>query len=142
MRWWCLVVACALAPAAVAAPRCTPAKPESFDAFFPRFTTQLGFSNQRMVVPLRFLRWQYGISADGVDESGTELRWLDPQSAHLTEPLQTYAQKNKLIFRTQPSAGNTRLVELFLPDSDWLVVYHFKRRAGCWYLWQIEDQSL
>ncbi|MFN4360260.1 MAG: hypothetical protein ACK4F4_06000 [Hylemonella sp.] len=34
------------------------------------------------------------------------------------------------------------VVEVFKPNTDWLVSWHFRTKSGCWYFWRHEDHSL
>ena len=121
---------------------CSTNNPEVFAPFFSRFSNEQGFAVQRTDTPLRMLRWEYGLNDKGQDESSPVTSSLSREEYAKWPSLKTYMQANGLQAKVKSLTNKAAVVDVYKDGSDWLVLYHFKRVAGCWRFWQYEDQSL
>jgi hypothetical protein len=121
---------------------CSPGKPEPFNSFVQRFAYEPEFAIRRTVFPLRILKWQYGMDENGKDVSAPE-RWQITQADFAGWPsLASAMQENGLASRIAVKTGTRAVLEVFRPNTDWLLQFHFRIRNGCWLFWQYEDRSL
>ncbi len=127
----------------VLASECTQRMPESFDTFLERFSSDHDFAIRRTVFPLRILKWEYGLDEKGKDVSAPE-KWNISRSDYAGWPKLDAALKDnkQLAFRIGRNSGTKAVFEVFQPNTDWIVLFHFKAKKGCWYFWQYEDKSL
>jgi hypothetical protein len=127
----------------VLASDCTQRKPESLDNFLERFSTDHDFANTRTIFPLRVLKWEFGLDEKGKDVSAPE-KWKISRSDYAGWPrLDKVLKDNKqLASRISSNSGTKAIFEIFQPNTDWIVLFHFKSQKGCWYFWQYEDRSL
>lgn len=88
------------------------------------------------------LKWEYGIDDNGKDESAPVKSQISKDDYAQWPSLGVYMKNNGLQSRIKSQSRATAVVDVFKEYSDWLVSYHFKTKAGCWFLWQYEDQSL
>lgn len=142
MKALLLIAVSLITSVAANAIECSPTSPEPFTPFLERFSTELKFAERRVVLPLLVLRWEYGVSEKGQDESAPVKSFL-AKKEYLTWPtLDSYIKSNNLKSVIDNQTRMTAVLKVFKPDTDWLMLYHFKLRHGCWFFWQYEDQSL
>lgn len=139
MRTIILLALMALAPASYA--QCEAQAKEPFADFFTRFAASKAFAINRTLYPTKTIRHEYGLE-DGKEVHDkvetTVTRVMDATSPTITELL----QRNSMESKQRSLSSRVAVVEVFKPDSDWLLTYHFQARGNCWYLHHIEDRSL
>ncbi|MFN4360259.1 MAG: hypothetical protein ACK4F4_05995 [Hylemonella sp.] len=64
-----LLAVFAAGPWSAVAAACSAAQPEPFDVFFKRFAGDRAYALERTVLPLQMWRWEYGLDANGKDDS-------------------------------------------------------------------------
>ncbi|MFA7293590.1 MAG: hypothetical protein WC023_15230 [Rhodocyclaceae bacterium] len=122
---------------------CSPQKPEPFDSFLKNFSSAQDFALKRTVFPLRMLKWEFGLDEQGKDVSAPE-KWAISRGEYDGWPTLSEALKeNKQLTSRVGSITAAKVVlEVFQPNTDWLVLFHFRTQKGCWFFWQYEDRSL
>lgn len=121
---------------------CTPAKPEDFTTFLQHFLASGDFALSRTRTPLPLIGWNEDMEAKGGAHTGKVVRMIGKQEMQLTLPLTTYLREHGLTHKIARQQTEKVTVQVFKPDTDWLLLYHFRRQQGCWKLWKIEDFSL
>jgi hypothetical protein len=121
---------------------CEPVAPEDFLEFFSRFSDDRQFAINRTIFPLRALKWEFGIDANGKDESAP-VRSRIPKAQYASGPsLSVYMKENGLTSKIKSATSRSAIVEVFKDDSDWLTTRHFVRKRNCWFLYEYQDHSL
>ena len=141
MRLWtflCLLLV--LPPTGQAA--CSQDSPEDFAEFLPAFLTSGDFALRRTALPLRSVRWEYGVDAKGRDRTYKTVSLIPKRQIPHDKALSAFMGENEMTHQVFKREREKVEVQIFKPDTDWLLHYHFRRRQGCWQLWQIEDYSL
>jgi len=125
----------------LASAACTDKAPKTFTDFLTHYIDDPRFARQHTEFPLHHVRWEYGT---GAHEGKAVRRTTRINSAPASGPvvLGKFMQDNALQFKIRHQDRAAATIEVFKPDTDWLIHYQFRRRNGCWYLWQIEDASL
>lgn len=122
--------------------RCKATTQEAFDVFFPQFAASKDFATDRTIYPLKTIRHKYGLDAQGkgVDISVETLiaKKLDASYPPIGEFMKTNSMKSK----QRSLSLRSSVVDIFKPDSDWVLSYHFQLKGRCWYLHHVEDHSL
>jgi hypothetical protein len=121
---------------------CTPAIPEDFASFLPQFLASRELALSRMRTPLPVIRWDESMVAKSQAQTGKVVRKMGKHEMHPSLPLATYLRQQGLTHKIARQAPEDVTVQIFKPDTDWLLHYHFRLQRGCWQLWQIEDFSL
>lgn len=121
---------------------CMPNNRELFAPFLQRFSTEPAFALKRTVLPLRVLKWEYGIDENGEDESAPIKSFVSKRDYLRWPTLDSYMKNNNLSSSVDRQTRSAVVLRVFQQDSDWPMLYHFKLWKGCWYFWQYEDQSL
>lgn len=125
---------------------CKPGAPEAFARFIDAFARDKTFALARTLYPMPILRHEIGYE-DGKVIDETVATPLSREDDAALPTMRSYARDNGLQLSTSSvrkgsgSAGSAT-VRIEKPDTDWLLTYHFVRRAGCWYLQRIEDHSV
>jgi hypothetical protein len=121
---------------------CSSTQSEPFDGFFQRFSSDRTFALERTVLPLQMWQWEYGVDANGKDDSAPKKSLL-ARNDYLKWPvLKEHMTQNGLQSKVKSRKKTATVVEVFKPDTDWLVSWHFRAQSGCWYFWRHEDHSL
>lgn len=128
--------------AAANAVECSPKTPEPFARFLQRFSTEPIFSVKRTVLPLRTLKWEYGLDDKGKDASAPVKSFISARDYLQWPTLDSYMISNTLRSAIDSQGRTAAVLKVFKPDTDWQMLYHFKRQKGCWLFWKYEDQSL
>jgi hypothetical protein len=121
---------------------CPATKPEPFDTFFQRFSNDQGFAVQRTILPLQMQKWEYGIDKNGKDESAPKNSLLSKSDYLKWVTLSEHMKSNGLKSSIESQTRKAVVVQVSLPNSDWVVLWHFKLQASCWFFWRYEDKSL
>lgn len=139
-----LLFAVALLTTAVAgnAAECSPDNPEPFVSFLQRFSTESKFTVRRTVLPLRMLKWEYGLNDKGEDDSAPMKSFVSKRDYLQWPTLDSYIKSNNLTSAIDSQSRTAAILKVFKQDTDWQMLYHFKSQKGCWFFWQYEDQSL
>ena len=124
------------------AAECSSRSPEAFNEFLARFSREQVFAVERTVFPLRILKWAYGLDEQGKDASSPVKSTLSREVDRQWPTREAHIRGQGLNQRVVSRSANAVIIEIFKEGSDWLTSYHFKNKAGCWYLWQFEDKSL
>ena len=120
---------------------CTDKEAGNFTTFLSRYLEDARFALQFTQFPLRHVRWEDGtVAREGKALRKTAL--INKAQASGPVLLRKFVQDNGLQSKISYQDRTAVTLEVFKPDTDWLVYYQFRRRNGCWYLWQIEDASL
>ncbi len=121
---------------------CSPDKPESFDEFLPRFSTEKSFAIERTKLPLKIIRWNDSVDIDG-------RRITDPQKFDLSlaeywrwPTLSEYILDNHLASSTGADSAHQVRLELTKADSPLRVSYLFGSHEGCWILEHYETKLI
>ena len=136
--FFCFVLVLPLAGQAA----CSPDSPEVFGDFLPRFLASGDFALSRTVLPLRSVRWEYDVDARNRERTQKTVSLIPKEQIKRDKPLAAFMGDNGMTHKLFKQARDRVEVQIFKPDTDWLLHYHFRRRQGCWQLWQIEDFSL
>lgn len=113
----------------------------AFTAFLATYIDDAQFATQHTAFPLRHIRWEYGTGAQEGQAARKTTR-INNMPASGPALLGRFMQDNGLQFKIRHQDRAAATLEVFKPDTDWLLYYHFRWRNSCWYLWQIEDASL
>lgn len=133
------IAALILAPClASAAPDCSPRKPERFVDFFPTFSETKGFALERTVLPLPLLHWSDGVDTEGRPLVGPRKSLLSAAEYWRWPSLNEYMRRNDLLANVKSQTSVAAVVDIYKDGSEGTVSFHFKTKAGCWYLWQYE----
>ncbi|MGC4061737.1 MAG: hypothetical protein QM749_13160 [Aquabacterium sp.] len=134
-----LIVTLAMAPALSWAADCSPKKPEKFVDFLPAFSDSKGFALERTVLPLPLLQWSEGaIDTEGRSLHGPRRSYLSASEYWRWPSLNKYMQDNELLSHVKSQTSTAAAVEVFKEGQEGQVVFNFKVKGGCWYLWQYE----
>lgn len=121
---------------------CSPKNPEPFSSFFQRFSTEHAFAVRRTVLPLRILKWEYGLNDKGEDDSAPTKSFISISDYLQWPTLNSYMKSNDLTSAIGSQTRTATVLKVFKEDTDWQMLYHFKLQKGCWFFWKYEDQSL
>ena len=121
---------------------CGLSKPEDFRQFFSRFSTDKAFSSSRTLYPLRVQRLEYGIDPDSNDEPKPVRSRVTKEQDAPYPTLDAYMKEHGLISEIIELRPKYAVVQVFMQDSDWLMTYHFRRKGNCWYMTELQDDSL
>lgn len=122
---------------------CSANEPELFSAFVERFSSEKDFALKRTQLPLQTLKWEFGLDDKGRDAPTARKSSVSRSDYSNKLWLGNVLKENQqLSSRVDKVAGNNAVLEVFQPNTDWLVKLHFKRQKGCWFYWQYEDRSL
>jgi hypothetical protein len=122
--------------------KCQVTTVERFASFFTQFADGKEFASNRTLYPLKVIRNEYGVDANGKDEQ-KKVESMVSKAADASYPtLHVFMQTNSLKSELKTLSSRSAVVEVFKPDTDWLLTYHFQRRGNCWHLQQIENHSL
>lgn len=123
----------------VFAGQCTLKEIESFYDFYARFSTDKSFSMQRTIYPLKNKLWSPDDKTDVAIFKEVYTKFEDDKTQ---PPLLTYLRENQLENKFTKRTNKEYLVEVYKPDTDWLLYFHFRRNGNCWFLYEVEDYSL
>ncbi|MGN7872381.1 hypothetical protein ACTJKJ_02295 [Roseateles sp. 22389] len=121
---------------------CSPSRPEEFNAFFARFSTDQAFSVERTQFPLPTAHWEYGRDDAGVDGSAPVWKRISKDDFLQWKTIATYQRQEGLNVRTTMPSTDTMQVTVFREGSDMEMRYKFSGRAGCWRFVEFVDRSL
>jgi hypothetical protein len=128
--------------ATAAAAGCASQQPEDFNRFLARFMAERPFAVGRTLYPLDVVRHEVGLTADGQPEDTRVRRFVTRQEDAAQPSLRDHIVANALDHKVQRLQRRLAEVDVFKPDTDWLVSYHFRRQGACWFLRRVEDHSL
>lgn len=140
LLWTIIAAIASTAPSGIAG-ECQSSPPEAFSRFFEQFAAQKPFSLSRSIYPSYVIRHE--VEAE-IESPGTRTTRM-PVSREDDTAAPTIAEqvrKNGMQTRIRALSATQAIIELFKPDTDWLLSYHFENRRGCWYLHHVEDHSL
>lgn len=135
------IAACLLAPVLAGAADCSVRKPERFVDFFPTFSETKGFALERTVLPLPLLHWSDGMDTEGRPLVGPRKSLLSASEYWRWPSLNEYMRRNDLLANVKHQTSSAAVVDIYKDGSAGIVSFHFKSKAGCWYLWQYEVRS-
>jgi hypothetical protein len=130
-----------LYPTLSIADSCKAADPEEFGSYFSKFMEDHGFSVSRTFFPLKALQWEYGLDENGKDDSAPRRFHISKLEYEKSLSLATSMKKNGLAFKIKGVKTRSAIVEVFKPDTGWLMSYHFIRKGNCWFLDEFQDHS-
>ena len=119
--------------------QCTVKKIENFYDFYSRFSTDKVFSMQRTIYPLKNKLWS---PDDKTDVAIFKENYTTLEEDKIQPNLLKYLRENHLESEFKKVTEKEYLVEVYKPDTDWLLYFHFQRTGNCWYLYETEDFSL
>lgn len=120
---------------------CRSNPPEEFSGFFARFAVQKQFSVSRSLYPSYVIR--HDAEAEIDQPGGHTIRTpLSSEDDAATPTIAEQGQRNGMQTKIRQLSSTQAVIELFKPDTDSLLTYHFENRRGCWYLHHVEDHSL
>jgi hypothetical protein len=121
---------------------CTLRSPEEFNRFFFRFSTDKSFANQRKIYPLLVQRLTYGVDQGG-NEEPRQARFRVTKEQDAAQPaLKDYMKKHELTSDLVELRAHYAAVKVFKPDTGWQMMYVFRRKGNCWYMTELQDDSL
>jgi hypothetical protein len=122
--------------------KCEVATKESFDDFFPRFAASKDFATDRTIYPSKTIRHEYGLDSQGkgVDVSVETVVTKKMDAPY--PPIGEFMKTNSMESKQKSLSSRHAVVDIYKPNSDWLLSYHFQLKGRCWYLHHIEDHSL
>ncbi|OAM53071.1 hypothetical protein A7981_06525 [Methylovorus sp. MM2] len=125
------------------AAECSASHQEVFADFFNRFSSEKKFAVSRTIYPLRVLLLEFGLNDKLEDDysSSFKLKLTSKAEDSKYPSLGNYMNDNGLVAETNIKTRTTE-VHVFKPDTDWSVMYRFLMKKHCWYLHEIEDDSL
>lgn len=126
---------CGLASSSLAA--CHAKTLETFAPFFIRFAADKDFATQRTRYPLPVSRL---VTGGEQLQKRTEMRSKAQDAGIIV--LDDAARNNGLVQKQVEQTSSSAVMQVFKPDTDWRVDYHFVLQGNCWYLQKIEDASL
>jgi hypothetical protein len=121
---------------------CSTEKPELFNNYLSRFSTDGVFSSTRTIFPLRVLVWEYGLDENGKDDSGPAETLISIAEYKKWPTLKDMMVKNGLSNKIKSQTKDDVVLELYKEGTDWQIDYYFKNKNGCWYFWKYENASL
>jgi hypothetical protein len=131
----------ALAGLPLAAFACDAQRPENFSSFFSHFSNDKNFAFSRTIYPSTRVRLEYGIEG-GKQQITEQRRTVTRQGDAASSALGDYIKANQLEFTVDESAKGKTVVDVFKPDRDWVLSYHFMSKNGCWFLREIQYHAL
>jgi chlorite dismutase len=135
------IFATVVAFAPISFAKCQVTTIERFAPFFSQFADSKEFADNRTLYPLKVTRNEYGVDANGRNAS-LKIQSMVSKAENASYPtLSVFMQTNSLESKRKTLSSRSAVVEVFRPDSDWLLSYHFQRRSNCWYLLRVEDHS-
>jgi len=125
----------------ISAALCNSGVTEDFGIFFAKFSEEKLFAVERTIYPTYTLRNEYGFE-NGKDAHSV-VKTLITKSMDVNTPtINEILRKNSMESKVKSLTVSHAVVDIFKPDTDWLLNYHFEVRGACWYLHHIEDHSL
>lgn len=114
---------------------------EDFKTFLSRFIEDRKFSLQRTYYPLTLIRQEtdYDDGSEVISEFKSTINKDEDTSP---DTIRTYAQENGLKISIENQDKSSATVRVEMPDTCWLLTYHFEKRNTFWYLRSIKDHSL
>lgn len=140
LLWATVAAIVSAAPTAIAG-ECHSSQPEAFPRFFEQFAADKPFSVSRPVYPGYVVR--HDVEAEMENPGAHTVRIpVSREDDAATPTIAEQVRKNGMRTRIRELSSTQAVIELFKPDTDWLLSYHFESRRGCWYLHHVEDHSL
>lgn len=121
--------------------QCKSVTVEPFQDFISKFSESKPLALSRTIYPTYTLRHEYGVENGKEVASAVKTRVSKTQDES-TPSIKQILAKNQMAMEVKEVQRKRATVNVFKPDSDWLLTYHFIERQGCWYLHHIEDHSL
>ena len=122
--------------------KCEATTKESFVVFFPRFAASKVFATDRTIYPSKTIRHEYGLDSRGKDVDVSVETVVTKKMDARYPSIGEFMKTNSMESKQKSLSSSNAVVDIFKPDSDWLLSYHFQLRGKCWYLYHIEDHSL
>ena len=121
--------------------QCKSVPAEIFQDFIDGFSESKTLAMSRTIYPTYTLRHEAGV------ENGKEIvsaikTTVSKADDVATPTITQLLARNQLTMRVKNVGNKQATVEVFKPDTDWLLSYHFVERHGCWFLHHVEDHSL
>lgn len=136
------VLLLAVAPVLTFGQECSTHSHEVFEEFRKRFSADASFALSRTRLPLQMLKWEYGLDKND-NSASTPKRSIISRAEYMKWPsLASYMEQNDLTIIRQTKKDQNMVVDINKESTDWLFSYYFRMEGGCWYFWQLEDQSL
>jgi hypothetical protein len=141
MRALSAVILALLFPSISLADGCNATTREDFGSFFSKFREDQGFSVNRTHFPLKAFQWEYGLDENGKDDSAPRRYRISKFEYEKSPSLSASMKKEGLDFKIKSIKARTAIVEVFKPDTGWLMSYRFIRKGNCWFLDEFGDHS-
>ena len=125
----------------LAASACDALRPENFSNFFDHFSNDKNFAFSRIIYPSTRVRLEYSIE-NGKQQITEQRRRVTRQGDAASSALGDYIKANQLEFTVDDSTKGKAVVDVFKPDRDWILSYHFMSKNGCWFLREIQYHAL
>jgi hypothetical protein len=136
-----MLAAALLSPPLAMAEECSPKNPERCVDCLPNFSESKGFALKRTELPLPLLQWRDGVDTEGRPLTGPQKSYLSAAEYWRWPSLNRYRQDNDLLSAVKSQTKSAAVIELFKDGADGVVSFHFRSKAGCWYLWQYEVRA-
>jgi len=120
---------------------CNSGVDENFGIFLAKFSDEKKFSVNRTLYPTYTLRHEYGVE-NGKEVHSTVKTIITKDDDSATPTIAEILRINSMETKVKSTNSTNAVVNVYKPDTDWLLSYHFKLRGSCWYLHHIEDHSL
>lgn len=121
--------------------QCKSITAENFQDFIDEFAASKPLAMSRTIYPTYTLRHEVGVE-NGKEIVSAVKTTVSKTKDESTPTIKQILVKNQMAMNVKDLRKKQATVEIFKPDTDWLLTYHFVVRQGCWYLHHIEDHSL
>lgn len=113
--------------------------PADFDKFIQSFESSAEFQVAHSKYPLSYRYMDHDANGDLKAVEGTVTRESLGEFAGVRFPSSAQRTQENLQQAVMTPDAETRVVRLWLPDSDFEIKYVFKKAAACWELTRVED---
>jgi hypothetical protein len=111
----------------------------SFNQFFSKFIIDKNFDISRTIYPLTVYYSDEVCQAKREDEPECrKVSYVSKKDYLTTATLATTMKEQSRLSKVKTLTKERAVVIIYLPDSDWLDIYNFKNKEGCWYLSNIQ----
>ena len=116
---------------------CQRTQPEPFAEFLSQFTHSMDFAIARTTFPLRATKLDMQATPEPTAKPVRITRTAFKERGTIS----TQLRQDGLKLRQSELGGKDMQVQVYKPDTGWLVVYHFRLHQNCWQLTRLSDES-
>jgi hypothetical protein len=113
---------------------------EAFPEFLSRFISGKAYATNRTIYPHVVIRHEYEINRSGYGKDlYKEIKTINTKEMDASfPPLADFMKANSMEYRQKTLSSLAATVDIFKPNTDWILSYHFTRIGNCWYLKKVE----